>query len=443
MIWYQDKQHVGGILLNYDELARVVERAMSGDDEAFAQLFIEFSKSVYYIALRLTQNEYDAHDVVQETMIALHKNLKAIRDAKTIVAYVNKIAFRQALRMLRKRSPDQSVDDANYALNFVAQDDDEFIPEAYVTQKERREYIISLVDGLNDKQRTVILLFYYKQMSIKQISETLEVDEAAVKMRLSRARAVLRDKLKRSANNLLQGVIPMSVLSTIFEMNADEVFTKEICSGLWMEIAEKLSIPVTAMTAVAAMNTAGATTAVQSGASLAAAGTSAGNAATPGTSIAYTGADTVSKVSTFATSSFFTVTTIIITCVASLAMFTALWLVGVFTSTTMELIPNEVTSYIAFTGGPFNEHTNINPAHAAVTSENINGELAPHHWWIIDSGGNIVYEGDGGTVDNILKEMIINGEYGDHILYFLMEDTVGNKYEISRQFTVINKDHIR
>jgi len=176
----------------------MVERAKKGDDDAFAQIFYEFSKSIYYTALRLTKSEHDSHDVVQETMITLHKNLSSIRDVKATVAYINTIACRQALRILRNRKPGQIEDDSEDLIQSLADNNEDFIPEKYVAKKELREHIVNLVDELNDTQRTVIMLFYYKQLSIRQISEALEVDEAAVKMRLSRARAVLREKVKKA-----------------------------------------------------------------------------------------------------------------------------------------------------------------------------------------------------------------------------------------------------
>jgi len=183
--------------VDYEGLARIVEHAKQGDDEAFAQLFVEFSKPVYYNALHITKNEHDAHDVVQDTMIALHRNLHSIKDVKSVVAYVNKIASRQSIRILRTRSPEHVYDDASDALQNVAEDNENFIPEGYVAQKERRDYIVGLVDELSDTQRTAVMLFYFEQLPIKQIAEITEVEEATVKMRLSRARAVLKVKMSQ------------------------------------------------------------------------------------------------------------------------------------------------------------------------------------------------------------------------------------------------------
>ena len=424
--------------MNYDELARIVERAKLGDEEAFAQLFIEFSKSIYYTALRMTKNEHDAHDVVQETMIALHKNLQSIRDAKSTVAYVNKIASRQALRLLRKRIPEYGRDDTEDALHNTAQENGDFIPEEYIAQKEKREYIVSMIDELTDTQRTAILLFYYKQLSIKQIAETLEVDESAIKMRLSRARAVLREKVKNSTSNLIQGTLSMSVLARIFEINADEIYTSEISTGLWVEVAEKLSLPVTALVAatVSAIPATGSVSAITSGAT--------GTTCTSYTSGSVLSSGLVPSSCSVSSSVVLaapvtTVATIVLTCLATLAITAGLWFGGIISPHTEDIVLTKAISYIAFSGGPFEGYTNINPTHAEVTSENIHGELVPHHWWIITlDSREYIHSGGGGTVDKTLNEMIEHGENGEYVLFFLMEDRNGNMYEVSRQFSVIS-----
>jgi len=395
--------------VHYDKLALIVEQAKKGDDEAFALLFNEFSKSIYYIALRITKSEHDAHDVVQETMITLYKNLSSIRDVKATVAYVNKITSRQAVRILRNKNNRLMEEDADEISHLLTDDNEDFIPEEYVTKKELREHIINLIDKLNDIQRTVIILYYYKQLSIKQISETLEIDEAAVKMRLSRARAVLREKVNKSTYLLIQGVIPMTVLNRILEINADEVYTSDVCSKLWVEFAETLGITVSAVTVVTASSavTAKAVPTIKT---------------------------TISSIITTAKS---TLLTIVITSVATTAIAICLWITGVINLSEETTQPTEATSHITFTGGPYEEFPNVNPTHAAVTSENIHGELQPHHWWIVSMiDEKQISSGKGGTVDAELVNMITNHKYGEYILYFSKGDAAGNTYEIYRQFII-------
>ena len=181
--------------MDYDELAGLVERARQGDGEAFAQLYDIFAKPTYYIALRIVKNELDAEDVVQETMMKLHANLESIKDAQAIVSYVNTIATRLCLVVLSRNKPELIERDSEFALSNLIDENEEIIPEEYAEQKEQRDHIVSLISELSEAQRVVVVLYYYRQLPIKEIADTLEIDETAVKMRLSRARAILKEKL--------------------------------------------------------------------------------------------------------------------------------------------------------------------------------------------------------------------------------------------------------
>ena len=57
----------------------MVECVKQGDEQAFVQIYNELSKRTYYTALRITGNEEDAHDIVQETMVILHQNLHTLK----------------------------------------------------------------------------------------------------------------------------------------------------------------------------------------------------------------------------------------------------------------------------------------------------------------------------------------------------------------------------
>jgi len=227
--------------MNYDAIARLVERAMQGDSDAFTDLYDLFSKSVYYMALRLTKNEDDANDVVQDTMLELYESLHSIKDCKAIGAFIKKIAFRQCTRIMRDKKKRQSFEsDAESSLLLLEDLDEEFLPEKYVDQKEQREYMISIIDKLSDPLRTVTMLYYYDRYSISHIANILKLDEGTVRTRMSRARTALKKEIQISKHELIRSIAPIPVLTRIFQTHADEVFTTERSISLWQNIASKL-----------------------------------------------------------------------------------------------------------------------------------------------------------------------------------------------------------
>jgi len=279
--------------MDFTTLARLVERAKQGDDEAFTDIYMAFSKSVYYLALRLIQNDEDAKDVVQETMLIFSQNLNTLENTQAVVAFVNKVAFHQCTRILRKRKPHEVYDEQEW--QAIADEDEDFIPEKYADKKERREYLVNLVDGLSEPLRKVVMLHYYNEYTVSHIAKLLDIGESAVKMRLSRAREALKIKIEKE-KDMVQSMVSVPVLTRVLQTHADEVFTTEISVGMWQNIAEKLgySAEAIARTSAIVAGTAG-------GASAAASGTAAAGAAAAATKTAASSIVTYAIIGTICT----------------------------------------------------------------------------------------------------------------------------------------------
>jgi len=262
-----------------EALARLVERAKQGDDEAFTDLYDAFSKSVYYFALRLTKNEEDANDVVQDTMLALYQSLHSIEHTVTIAAFIKKIALHQCTRLLRKRKETVCESQLDYNSHLFEELDAEFIPEKYVDLKERQEYIVNLVDSLSEPLREVVMLFYYHHHSIAHISKLLKINESTIRTRLTRARATLKEKVQANKQDLMQSVMPVPVLTRILHAHADDVFTTELSVSIWQNIATKLGYSPEAIERTTAILVAG-TSAAAGTAAIAGAGAATTGAAT-------------------------------------------------------------------------------------------------------------------------------------------------------------------
>ncbi|MFV0401502.1 MAG: RNA polymerase sigma factor [Oscillospiraceae bacterium] len=181
--------------LKSKELAKLVEQAAQGDADAFARLYALFVQDIYYLGLRITKNETDAADVVQETMISFYKQLGSLGDVRYLRSYVNKIAYRSAIRFINNQKGD--IPPEEDALEKMPNQTREFIPEDYLEDTEKRRYIVELVDQLSEGQRSVVTLFYFNDLPIREIAKILEIKESVVRSRLFRAREELRQRLEK------------------------------------------------------------------------------------------------------------------------------------------------------------------------------------------------------------------------------------------------------
>jgi RNA polymerase sigma-70 factor (ECF subfamily) len=186
----------------------LVERAQAGDLNAFETLVSRYERRIWALAKQMLQHDQDAEDVVQDTFLTALEHLHALRHGERFGAWLKQIATRLAYRVLakRKRMPTESLD----ALLSEDPDEEETMlprpqlvadwrdsPEALLQRKETMRLIEEALQQLPEKYRVVFWLRDVEQLSTRETAEALGISEANVKVRLLRARLMLREYLTR------------------------------------------------------------------------------------------------------------------------------------------------------------------------------------------------------------------------------------------------------
>jgi RNA polymerase sigma-70 factor (ECF subfamily) len=186
----------------------LVERAQAGDLNAFETLVSRYERRIWALAKQMLQHDQDAEDVVQDTFLTALEHLHALRHGERFGAWLKQIATRLAYRVLakRKRMPTESLD----ALLSEDPDEEETTlphpqlvadwrdsPEALLQRKETMRLIEEALQQLPEKYRVVFWLRDVEQLSTRETAEALGISEANVKVRLLRARLMLREYLTR------------------------------------------------------------------------------------------------------------------------------------------------------------------------------------------------------------------------------------------------------
>jgi RNA polymerase sigma-70 factor (ECF subfamily) len=186
----------------------LVERAQAGDLNAFETLVSRYERRIWALAKQMLQHDQDAEDVVQDTFLTALEHLHALRHGERFGAWLKQIATRLAYRVLakRKRMPTEPLD----ALLSEDPDEEETMlprpqlvadwrdsPEALLQRKETMRLIEEALQQLPEKYRIVFWLRDVEQLSTRETAEALGISEANVKVRLLRARLMLREYLTR------------------------------------------------------------------------------------------------------------------------------------------------------------------------------------------------------------------------------------------------------
>lgn len=149
-------------------------------------MFQRFENDIYRVAFVYVKNQNDALDVVQETAYQSFKSIKSLKEPKYFKTWLIRIAINCALDLLRKH---KNILPLNSEFeNFIPGDFNEDIFEE-ITLNE-------LIDCLNEDEKSVIILRFYDDLTIKEVSNTLEIPLGTAKTILYRALNKLRKNLE-------------------------------------------------------------------------------------------------------------------------------------------------------------------------------------------------------------------------------------------------------
>ncbi len=184
----------------------LVRRARRGEFEAFEALVARYERRLYSLALRMVRHRQDAEEVVQQTFLSVIEHLPQFREESSFYTWLMRIATNHALALLRRRASrptvalreDGSSEEDNGPLphpEFIAQWRE--TPDDIAQRREIRQLLAEALDELDEKYRWVFLLRDVEGLSTAETAEALGITEANVKVRLLRARLMLREKLTR------------------------------------------------------------------------------------------------------------------------------------------------------------------------------------------------------------------------------------------------------
>jgi RNA polymerase sigma-70 factor, ECF subfamily len=170
-----------------------VDAAREGDSNAVDALVRATYNSTYSLAYRLTGNEDDASDVVQDTYLRVWRSLRRFRGDAQFTTWLYRITANSSANLLAKRARQrtETLSDDYPVIDLRAEND----PERRVAGSEDRARIASALAQLPVRLRQVIVLRDIYDLAHGAIAKELGITEAAAKVRLHRARRRLRELL--------------------------------------------------------------------------------------------------------------------------------------------------------------------------------------------------------------------------------------------------------
>ena len=157
-------------------------------------LIDRYQKNLFAAAFNVCANAQDAEDVVQDTFLQYYSANKQFTDEEHIKAWLLRVAINKAKDVTRRSRRKNTVSLEELTTDIPFED-----PEV--------ETFFDEVMNLPEQYRVAIHLFYYEDMAVKDIAKCLQISEGSVKMRLSRGRDLLKERLTEDDDNDRSGKI--------------------------------------------------------------------------------------------------------------------------------------------------------------------------------------------------------------------------------------------
>lgn len=155
-------------------------------EKVITELINEYGDSILRMCYVYLKDYHLAEDIVQETFLQVYKNYGSFRQDSSIKTWITRIAINLCKNQMRTRWFSVKREE-EFPMLFYTEDYDGVID---------REQLITAIGNLKPKYREAVLLFYYQELSVKEIADLLNKKESTIKVRLKRAREQLKEELK-------------------------------------------------------------------------------------------------------------------------------------------------------------------------------------------------------------------------------------------------------
>ncbi|MBQ3707147.1 MAG: RNA polymerase sigma factor [Clostridia bacterium] len=243
----------------------MIDEAMRGDQAAITELYNRTYSSVYHTVKSILRDDDTALDVLQDSYLKAFRRLDQLGDPSKFRAWVKRIARNQAVDVLRQKSaiPFSALESDEDAPPIEFEDTvPEHLPDVVIDRQETARLMREILDALPDDQRAAISMFYYEEMSVREIADALGVPENTVKSRLNYGRKKIEAEVRalEKRGTRLYGLAPVPFLLLLFR-------SRDACAEVpAATVRNHLTAELTAKTAAsAAARTAGKVTAKAAG----------------------------------------------------------------------------------------------------------------------------------------------------------------------------------
>jgi len=178
-------------ILNDDE---IITRILHGEKDLYSLIVRRYNQRLYRVGMSIINDDAEVEDAMQVANINAYENLGKFAFKSSFPTWLTRILINECLLRLRKRKKSISMNDENIE-NVMKQNKELHTPVSATVNSELRSILNDAIGKLPEIYRSVFVMREIENMNIAETKECLNISEVNVKVRLNRAKALLRDIL--------------------------------------------------------------------------------------------------------------------------------------------------------------------------------------------------------------------------------------------------------
>jgi RNA polymerase sigma factor (sigma-70 family) len=176
--------------------SEIIKRIVGGENQLYALIVRKYNQRLYRIGLSIINVESEVEDVMQSSYIKAYENLAKFKFKSSFSTWLTKILVNECLLHLKKKERSLSRAQSKLLPEFYHNPVDMQTPLLNVLNRELKIILETSIRQLPEKYRTVFIMREMENISVAETMDCLGLSEANVKVRLNRAKVLLRKALR-------------------------------------------------------------------------------------------------------------------------------------------------------------------------------------------------------------------------------------------------------
>ncbi|MGH4118999.1 RNA polymerase sigma factor [Clostridium sp.] len=177
---------------------QLMQRIKTKDREAFKELFDTYREKVYRMSYIILKDKTASEDVLQEVFIQVYLKIRDLKHTGAFEVWLYRITMNCCRKFIKKENKINTINvNENYDTYTDIQDNEINTPENIIVNQELCKEVMNVLYELPEHQRISLTLFYYNELSIKEIANVMKCAEGTVKSRLFHGKKYLKDRVAK------------------------------------------------------------------------------------------------------------------------------------------------------------------------------------------------------------------------------------------------------